>query len=174
MRVLQGVMLIDVLVEWGFHESQGRLRDQLPPEYLQGLDGPEGSRFALEVILRFRSPVIANMLVAIPMQCIRVEIQRADMTGMRVMGPPPPTLREYASRVMAQDDDSGGYVRTLASGSPVAGPFVAVARAPRGPITLLDGLHRAAAWVAQGDRGRDYPLFVNLVVTQAATWYEGE
>lgn len=174
MRVLQAVMLVDVLVEWGFHECRGRTRDQLAPHILQSLDGPEGPRIALEVILTSRAPVIANILAAFPMQCMRVEVRRADLAYVRVMGPPPLMLQEHASRAMTQEDSLGIWVRSRVSGEDVEGPCVAVARNTEGPITLVDGLHRAAAWVVHGNTGRDYPLTVNVIMTQQPTWYEGQ
>jgi hypothetical protein len=42
---------------------------------------------------------------------------------------------------------------------------LAVARSLDGPITLFDGLHRMAAWVAHLDAGRDYAMTVMVVVT---------
>jgi len=34
-----------------------------------------------------------------------------------------------------------------------------------GPMTIFDGLHRMAAWVAHLDAGRDYPIKLTVVVT---------
>ncbi len=74
MRILGPVSLVDVLAEWGFHECRGRLLKQLPREILQALDGPEGKRVALEVILHVRAPVVAAILVAEPLESMRIEL----------------------------------------------------------------------------------------------------
>ncbi len=62
---------------------------------------------------------------------------------------------------------SGEWVRALAGrAEPVGGPLLGVARRAEGPVTLFDGMHRAAAWVAQARTGRIYPITVNVVVTE--------
>ena len=45
------------------------------------------------------------------------------------------------------------------------GPVLAIGRSLNGPITVFDGLHRMAAWVAHLDAGRDYPVRMTVVVT---------
>jgi len=42
---------------------------------------------------------------------------------------------------------------------------VAVGRTGAGPITVLDGLHRMAAWAGHAEAGRGDPLVVDVVLT---------
>jgi len=172
-RVLQATTLVNVLVQWGLHEARGRLRASLPPDVLQRLDRSEGSAIALDLILRSRAPVIASILAAAPIGgCSAVEVQPEDFPSIRVIGPPPLSLREYSSQLLAQDTDSGRWARGLVPGSDVEGPCLAVARSLEGPLTILDGLHRAAVWAAHHNGGRNYALTVNLIETEKPTWYE--
>ena len=43
--------------------------------------------------------------------------------------------------------------------------MLAIARRLDGPMTIFDGLHRMAAWVAHLDAGRDYPIKLTVVLT---------
>src|SRR2546425_852762 len=46
------------------------------------------------------------------------------------------------------------------------------ARCERGPATLMDGVHRAAAWVLHHDRDQDYSVVANVVITDHGSWFE--
>jgi len=72
------------------------------------------------------------------------------------------------NKLAARDTDgSADYVRRLsASSTPVGPPIFAIARSTTGPITIFDGMHRMAAWVAQVSAGREYPLEIHLVLTE--------
>lgn len=60
------------------------------------------------------------------------------------------------------------WVRALISGAAnIEGPLLSVARVMNGPWTLLDGLHRAAAWVGHVRTGRCYSMVMNVVVTRS-------
>jgi hypothetical protein len=174
-RILQATTLANILVQWGFHEARGRMRASLPPGVFQRLDRPEGAAIALDLILRSRAPVIANILAAAPIgNCSAVEVQPEDIPFIRVMGPPSLLLQEHSFGLLAQETDSGRWARSLVSGPDVKGPCVAVARSPEEPLTILDGIHRAAVWAAHCSAGRDYALKINLIETQHPTWYEGQ
>jgi hypothetical protein len=173
-RVLQTTTLVNILLQWGLHEARGRLRASLSPEALQGLDKPEGSAIALDIILRARAPVIAHILAAAPIgECLAIEVQPEDISFIRMMGPAPLPLRDYSPQFLAQDNDSGKWARSLVRGSDIEGPCVAVGRSLEGPLTILDGIHRASAWAAHCSQGRNYELTINLIETQQPTWYEG-
>ena len=164
MRVLEPVGLDDVLAAWALHECRGRLRAQLPAEFLRALDGPDGAFLAL-TLLQNRVNVLAAILAAGPVGCVRVALDRADVPDVRVMWAR--TLEEWSTAVRGVQDASGAHVRGLAAGpAPIEGPILAIARRAEGPLTILDGMHRAAAWVAHGAAGREYPLEVNVVVTR--------
>jgi hypothetical protein len=76
------------------------------------------------------------------------------------------TLTDYSRSKLAETGQSGEWVRSLAA-SPmeIGGPVLAIARSLDGPMTIFDGLHRMAAWVAHLDAGRDYPIKLTVVLT---------
>ena len=79
------------------------------------------------------------------------------------------TVSNFSKNKLAERDSDGSadYVRRLAASSvPVGPPILAVARSTAGPITIFDGMHRMAAWVAHVSAGREYPLEINLVLTE--------
>lgn len=78
-------------------------------------------------------------------------------------------MTEWSKNKLAEvgGDGSADYVRRLAADpAPTGRPFLAIARSTAGPITVFDGMHRMAAWVAHGNAGRQYPLEINLVLTE--------
>jgi len=111
--------------------------------------------------------VIAGVLAAGIIECWRVRVTTADIPSILAMGGDPVT--KYSENKLAESDTDGSadYVRGLAAGAAhVEGPFLAIARGTAGPITVFDGMHRMAAWVAHSNSGRQYPLEINLVVTE--------
>jgi len=125
-----------------------------------------------------RAPVIAAVQAARPTLCVEVEVTAEDLPALRVMcrpTDPPRPLADHAEVLLANPGEEGDHVRELAdSEAPVASPFVAVARTVPGPITILDGVHRGAAWVAHIRGGRRYPLTVGVIVTLHRTLFESE
>jgi hypothetical protein len=163
---LGAVRVGDVLADWGEHEIEGRMveRGQVPRGYLDQFIGPRRRLEAIRVVLQVRFPVIAAILAANPTEWVAVEVSKADLPSIRVMHARP--LAGYSSSKLAETDESAEQVRRLASGPiDVAGPVLAIARSLDGPITVLDGLHRMAAWAAHLNAGRDYPVTVTVVIT---------
>jgi hypothetical protein len=164
-KPLGPVALEEVLFEWGLHECEGRISPEIPPEFRRELAGPDRHYHAIRILVRARSNVIAAVLAAAPVECHHVEVSTVDLLNLRVMGGE--ALTTYATETGRAEDDSGEWVRKLtARPENVEGPLLAVARRVEGPWTLLDGLHRAAAWVAHVRSGRPYPVRMNVVLTR--------
>ena len=169
MRVVGKLSIGDVLADWAEHECRGRLvvAGILPAGYLDQFPPVRRPFEAINVLLQTRREPIAAILTARPMDVVRVEVTKDDITRMRVMGATP--LATYSRDKLAERDVDGSanHVRRLAASTEeIAGPFVALARSADGPITLFDGMHRAAAWVAHSYGGRDYPLLVDVFITR--------
>ena len=166
MKRLGAVRVGDVLAEWGEHEIEGRLVEggRVARGYLDQFIGPRRRLEAIRVVLQVRFHLIAAIMAANPTEWIAVEVSKADLPSMRVMHARP--LADYSRGKLAEAGASGDWVRRLASeAADVAGPVLAIGRSLNGPITVFDGLHRMAAWVAHLDAGRDYPIRMTLVVT---------
>ena len=169
MRVLGPKSFGQALTEWAVHEVRGRFKsgaalDALPPA--------EGRFRAVRFLLKNRRDVIAAIVAAQLVDCVSVEVQPDDLPLMLTMGAVP--LDRLSSNMIAapETDESGRWVRRLAAADgDVAGPFLGIARDPAGPVTLLDGLHRAAAWVAHAKAGRHYPILVDVAITAEAAYY---
>jgi hypothetical protein len=174
LKRLGAVRLGDVLAEWGEYEIEGRLVDtgRVPRGYLDQFIGPRQRLEAIRVILQVRFPVIAAILAANPIEWVAVEVAKADLPSIRVMHARP--LADYSRSKLAETGEAADWVRRLAAGPlDVTGPVLAIARRADGPITLFDGLHRMAAWVAHLNEGRDYPVKVTVAVTtEIAPQYE--
>ena len=122
---------------------------------------------AVRVLLDNRRDVIAGMMAAGLTGCRKIRVTAADVPSILVMGADPVTT--YSQNKLAERDTDGSadYVRGLAAGAVhVEGPFLAIARGAAGPITVFDGMHRMAAWVAHSKSGRQYPLEINLIITE--------
>jgi hypothetical protein len=165
LKRLGAVRVGDVLADWGEHEIERRLVEggQVPRGYLDQFVGPRRRLEAIRVALQVRFPLIAAILAANPIEWVAVEVSKADLPSIRVMHARP--LADYSRSKLAETDPSAAWVRRLAEGPDVAGPVLAIARSLDGPITLFDGLHRMAAWVAHLNAGRDYAVNVTVVVT---------
>jgi hypothetical protein len=159
--------LVDVLGEWGNHEGEGRL--QLPPNALQGDAKLLGG---VEVVLTYRSPLAWRMVAGWPMACARVEIVPEDLPTLRIADGR--TAEEWTTAILEDQTDSGKHVRNLADAvREVVGPLTCTAQTADGsvgrvqaPVVIFDGWHRAAAWIAQLQRGANYSISGSLVVTQ--------
>lgn len=66
--------------------------------------------------------------------------------SINVMGARP--LIEHAEEWISKHDDTGDWVRRLEKQKEIDGPFLAIARQAQSTLTLLDGHHRAAAWIS--------------------------
>jgi hypothetical protein len=166
MKLLGVVSLGDVLADWGIHEAEGRFTEDgtVARGFLDQFTGSERRLQAIGVILQKRLPVVAAILAARPKEYVRIEVTREDVPSIFVMGQK--ALTDFSRDKLAEDSRSADWVRSVASGTDnITGPVVAVARRPDGPITLFDGMHRMAAWVAHLSAGRDYPVVVSVVVT---------
>jgi hypothetical protein len=174
LKRLGGVRVGDVLAEWGEYEIEGRLIEagRVPRGYLDQFVGPRRRLEAIRVILQVRYQVIAAILAANPLEWVAVEVAKADLPAIRVMHARP--LAEYSRVKLAETGETADWVRRLAARSmDIGGPLLAIARSHEGPITLFDGLHRMAAWVAHLNAGREYPVKVTVAVTsEIAPQYE--
>jgi len=174
LKRLGAVRVGDVLAEWGEYEIEGRLIEtgRVPRGYLDQFIGPRQRLEAIRVILQVRFPVIAAILAANPIEWVAVEVAKADLPSIRVMHAR--QLADYSRAKLAETGEAADWVRQLAAAPmDIAGPVLAIARRADGPITVFDGLHRMAAWVAHLNAGRDYPVKVTVVVTaEIAPQYE--
>jgi hypothetical protein len=111
--------------------------------------------------LENRINVLSVMMGAGIIDCVRIRVSAADVPSTRAMGALPVT--EWSRDKLAENGKDGDYVRGLATGAaPVGPPILAVARDTKGPITVFDGMHRMAAWVAHINDGRGYSLEINF------------
>jgi hypothetical protein len=158
------------LMDWALHEWHGRVRVGLSPasaRHAATLSPELTSWNAARALLAGRTDVIAGLMNAGIIRCTKVRITGADVPMILVMGADPAS--NYSKNKLAEDDVDGSanYVRGLAaSATPVGGPFLAIGRTTAGPITVFDGMHRIAAWVAHDRAGRKYPLEISLVLTE--------
>lgn len=174
MKRLGAVRIGDVLAEWGEYEIEGRLIEsgRVPRGYLDQFIGPRRRLEAIRVILQVRYQVIAAILAANPVEWVAVEVTKADLPSIRVMHAR--QLADYSRTKLAETGEAADWVRRLAARSmDIAGPVLAIARSADGPITLFDGLHRMAGWVAHLNADRDYPVKVTVAITtEIAPQYE--
>jgi hypothetical protein len=96
--------------------------------------------------------------------CVQVRVFPEDIPTMSVLGERP--LQPFSANLLGDYSgyESAVFARSLVD--PVDGPFVAVGRTGEGPITVVDGLHRIAAWGGHVTAGRGYPLVVNVILTE--------
>jgi hypothetical protein len=154
------------LLAWALHEWNGRLRAHLPAE-AASLSPEAAGLNAVRALLQVRRDVIAGIVAAKVVDCVRIHVTVRDIPSIRVMGADP--VANFSKKKLAERDTDGSadYVRRLAASSTSVGPpILAVARSTTGLITIFDGMHRMAAWVAHVSAGREYPLEINLVLTE--------
>jgi hypothetical protein len=96
--------------------------------------------------------------------CVQVCVFPDDIATMFVLGQRP--LQSVSTNLLGDYSgyESASFARSLVE--PVDGPFMAVGRTGAGPITVVDGLHKMAAWAGHAEAGRGYPLVVNVVLTE--------
>jgi hypothetical protein len=107
-----------------------------------GSDGDEGRAASIETILAFRSPVVARILAAEPVDCLRVVIDIGDQGRLFVMSQfdqAELALAVRSGQLLAADGPDGEHVRLLARAPEnIESPLLAVARAdltPEGWLT---------------------------------------
>lgn len=172
-RITGKARLLDALAEWGRHEALGRLKPRLGEPPAGHFEGERGRLQAIDIVLRFRAPVLARILGSLPVRCVHIELAPAHVRLLRVFDGRP--ARDYAAGLLAARSESGAYVRGLARGAErIRGPLVATAQRVSGriapPITVFEGCHRLAAWIAQLASGAaPYPIGGYLVITQYET-----
>jgi hypothetical protein len=166
--VLGHVEFGEVLMAYALHEWRGRLRGHLPPA-ADHLSPEEERFFAARALLQNRLNVIAGMLAAGIIDCVKIRVTPADIPIIRVMGANPLSVYSANKLVEVDTDGSGSadHVRRLAGDSArIEGPILACARDTAGPITIFDGMHRMAAWIAHAIDRREYAMEINLVLTE--------
>jgi hypothetical protein len=159
----------DVFAEWGVHEAEGRCVGDgtLPRGFLDEFSGAQRHLQATAVILQKRWPVIAAILAANPVEWVSVEVSKADLPSILVMGGNP--LTTFSRDKLAERGPSADYVRRLATGpDDITGPMLAIGPACRraadavrrhAPDGRLGGAPRCRARVpddrdGRGDHGR--------------------
>ncbi len=153
---------MDALGEWGMHNTAWRAGREIR-------DILEGAEFALT----YYSPLVARILVAGPLSCLRTEISAEDLPHLLIADGRPAT--EWTTAVQQDASRSGADVRALAAASqPVTGPLVCTCVGEtvdgglrlRPPFVIFDGWHRGAAWILHGQSGKVYPISANVIVTE--------
>jgi hypothetical protein len=147
LRILGACRLVDVLAEWGSHNTEWRVH--------RVVTDPAD---AVEVALTYYAPLVARVLSASPKACFLAELDAGDVpTLVAVNGRAP--LADWAAGRARDLGHAGGYIRAMVdSPEPIAGPLVcacageAVGEEVRVclPLVVFDGCHRGAAWVLRG------------------------
>lgn len=168
MDVLGHVEFGEVLMAYALHEWRGRRRPDLPAVVDQ-FSAEETRFYAARDLLGNRVNVLAGLLAAGIIDCVKVRVTAADIPIIRVMGATP--LSTYSENKLVEIDTDGSgsadHVRRLAADpARIEGPILAVARDTASPITIFDGMHRMAAWVAHVTTQHEYPMDIDLVLTE--------
>jgi len=167
MKINGSSRLIDALAIWGAHEAGGRLCGQLPASF--AASDPSS---CVDLVLRYRSPLIARILESQPISVRTVQIAPDDRSAMVLADGR--TIPQWIEAVGMHDASGDAFCRGMAdSDQPVVGPLICAAPVSSddrarvlGPIVLYDGWHRAAAWWTQVDRGANYDIDAYLVLTK--------
>ena len=167
MKVLRETSLTKVLADWGRHEALGRFSSNITPSQKHELSGPNGEGRAIETLFKWRGPVLFPILLAHAKRFLSIEVLPDDIIHLRILGRPSKPLAVAVSSEDQRIDQDNTYISRLASAqNQLQGPLLAVARNADGPFILLDGIHRAIAWILQAERGNSYPMVLNVVITQ--------
>jgi len=180
MNLIQRTSFEEILASWGLHEGRGFLSAKRPPDHLipapvrkalNVLHGPQAEENSEVVIRWWRQTVIAQIESAVPYDYFIAEISSSDVPSINVMGAR--GLSEHANDWNTRIDETGEWVRRLAKeNEKIGGPFLAIARETGTQLTLLDGLHRTAAWVTHLGQHKYYPLLISIVLTRHPVYYE--
>jgi hypothetical protein len=112
-RVLGPARLVEALGQWGLHEAEGRVLAHLSDETREALQGPERLLTGVDIALQYRSPLMWRLLWAGPMACLRIGLIPDDAEALMIADGRP--LRQWTDAVMADQGDSGDYVRRFAT-----------------------------------------------------------
>lgn len=161
MKILGACRLVDVLVEWGSHNTEWRLGRTV-----------SDAADAVEVALTYYAQLVGRVLSASPRACFLAEFDAGDVPALVAVNGRAP-LADWAA-VRARDlGYAGNYIRAMVdSPEPVAGPLVCACageavgkevRSVQPPLVVFDGCHRGAAWVLR--RAGD-PIAARLILTE--------
>jgi hypothetical protein len=162
MMLLGTCRLVDVLGEWGSHNTQWR-RGRDATDILDGV----------EFALTYYSPLVSRILAAGPIACVRAEFAPEDLPLINIADGRP--ISDWTTAVECDATHSGKYVREMAAAAePIVGPLVCtcVGEVVSGdlrvypPFVIFDGWHRGAAWVLHQTAGRAYPIAARVIATQ--------
>jgi hypothetical protein len=160
MKVLGSSRLIDVLVEWGSHNTEWRIGRTVT-------DGAD----AAEVALTYYAQLVGRVLSVSPMACFLAELDVGDVPVLVAVDGRAP-LADWAAVRARDPGHAGRYIRAMVdSPEPVVGPLIcacageAVGEEVRiqPPLVVFDGCHRGAAWVLRGSAD---PIAARLIVTE--------
>src|SRR5262245_27477245 len=117
MRILRQSTIADALAGWGAHEAEGRLRGQhsaIKPDKLS----------ALNVVLHFRAPFVARVLMREPITTFEVELEPGDAEAVVLADAR--NLASWIETTRARGGDSLTYFESVVgSVDPPMGPFFA-------------------------------------------------
>jgi hypothetical protein len=110
---LEQIGLGEVLIEWGLHECAGRLRAQV---------GSAGQvpLVALNVILCWRAPLLANLLAAGPNETWRIQLEPVDIPNLFSLEN---GLDGHSRAMYAAPGPAGDHVRELVQTAKIDGPI---------------------------------------------------
>ena len=160
MRILGACQLVDVLAEWGSHNTEWRVH--------RTVTDPAD---AVEVALTYYAQLVGRVLSASPRAFFLAEFDAGDVPVLVAVNGRAP-LADWAAVRARDPGHAGGYIRAMVdSPEPVAGPLVcacageAVGERVRvqPPLVVFDGCHRGAAWVLRGSAD---PIAARLILTE--------
>jgi hypothetical protein len=164
MRIICQSTLADALAAWGKHEATGRLQRQL------SVANPD-KLTSLNVVLQYRAPFVARILLRDAVQALEVELEASD--GENIVLADTRSLSGWIDKVRSAGGDSLEYFeRLVASVDPPRGPFFAAATQPSpneiDELIVYDGWHRLSAWYQRVREGRPSTIQGFLVIVRFA------
>lgn len=121
--------------------------------------------------LRHRAPLVARILLASPLACLRVEFVPEEQPALFIADGR--SLVEWTNAVLLDQGRSGNDVRANVGGvDSIAGALVCTAVAPPAggmlepPVIIFDGWHRGAIWLERCRRGQPSNVAAYLILTQ--------
>lgn len=162
MKELGPTSLVDTLVAWGAHECRGRLNETLVQAETLAAGADVSATVALEIVLKSRAPLIGLLLLAQPSHCVVADFEPDDLPLLHVLEHP---LDGHATAMLNAANEAGDYIRRLAQDASIEGALVATKWASDDRVFIIDGHHRACAWVEQTRRGLRNTIRACLVVT---------
>ena len=182
-RVLRNTTFTELLATWGAHEASGRLKaqleEELPPNerqshpltlaakrLLESNDPAVQQMAGIEIALNFRAPVVLRILGLNPTGlCVEVEIDADHAPGLLTFDGRP--LNVWARSLPNEEQ---AYIKTRTRNDVcVGGPLVTLANSlSTPPFVLMDGNHRAAAWLMHQNSEEAYSLRLGLVIVSTS------